>query len=87
MRGAITIAAVVVAVYTLHLIATWMESRGWIYYRKMRGRSGSLSNAFGEVHALLEPARRHEVEVRRSENLEEDESGDPPEEGGRPARS
>jgi hypothetical protein len=48
------------------------------------GTSGSLGNAFLEVHALLEPDRRHVLEIRRVEDGEDDESGDPPEPGRRP---
>lgn len=78
MRVALWIAAAAAVLYALHLRVLWMESCARIYYRKTRGSSGSLSSAFGEVQALLEPGKRHEVEVRRAEEIEERESGEPP---------
>lgn len=55
-----------------------MEERGWLYYRHKRGSSGSLGSAFLEVQALLEPGKRHVLEVVREEDEEQDPSGDPP---------
>jgi hypothetical protein len=58
-----------------------MEGRGWIYYRKSHGSSGTLSAAFLEVEALLEPSKRHVVEIKRRDESEQHESGDPPSKG------
>ena len=55
-----------------------MEDRGWLYYRKGRGSSASMRNAFLEVQSMFEPGRKHEIEVRQAEDLEKEESGDPP---------
>jgi len=70
--------AIAVALYMLHRLGLWMEERGWIYYRKKHGSSGSLSSAFLEVQALLEPSQRHVLEIKREDDSEQDESGDPP---------
>jgi hypothetical protein len=73
------IAAVVAAVvYGLHRSAVWAERKGWIYYRKGRGSSGTLGSALLEVQSLLEPSKRHVVEERRRNAAEDEESGDPP---------
>ncbi len=66
------------ALWTLHRLALWMESRGWIYYRNARGSSGALGSAFLEVQAMFEPGTRHVIEMKRAERSEDDESGDPP---------
>jgi hypothetical protein len=68
---------IAVALYALHHLGLWMEERGWIYYRKKHGSSGSLSSAVLEVQALFEPSRRHVLEAKREDD-EQDESGDPP---------
>ncbi len=66
------------AVYGLHRLALWMEARGWIYYRKKRGSSGSLGAACLEMQTLLEPSKRHVLEISRKEDSEQSDSGDPP---------
>ena len=76
-RLAIILVAVVVALYALHRLALWAEERGWIYYRRRAGR-GTLGSAFLEVQSLIEPGQHHVLEVMREEQVEEDDSGDPP---------
>jgi len=78
VRLALIATAVGAGLYALHRAAVWAERRGWIYYRERRGSSGSLGNALLEVHALLEPSKRHVVEERRRDVAEDEESGDPP---------
>jgi hypothetical protein len=78
MKLAAIVAAVVVLLYLIHRLASWMEDRGWIYYRKGHGSSASLGSAFLEVQSMFEPGRKHEIEVRQAEDLEEEEAGDPP---------
>ena len=68
-------------VYGLHRLGLWMEARGWIYYRKKRGSSGGLGTAFLEVQSLLEPSARHVLEVKRNEDADDEDSGDPPKPG------
>jgi hypothetical protein len=55
-----------------------MEARGWIYYQKRQGSSGSFGAAFLEVQTMLEPSKRHVLEMRQRQESEEDNSGDPP---------
>jgi hypothetical protein len=51
----------------IHLVAVWMERRGWIYYRKTgrRGYGIALSNALAEFDAVLNPASEHRVVEER----------------------
>ncbi len=72
----------------LHLLAVWMENRGWINYRKpaKRGHGAAVSNAMAEFEALLTPAAEHRLAEERyqdeirsiisSEEPEEVESAD-----------
>jgi hypothetical protein len=76
-----TVALVVLGagvLYGVHRLALWAEHRGFIYYRKKRGSSGALSSAALEVHALLEPSRRHVLEEQKRDQVVEDDNGDPP---------
>ena len=68
-------------VYGLHRLGLWMEARGWIYYRKKHGSSSGLGTAFLEIQSLFEPSKRHVLEVRRNEDSEDEDSGDPPKPG------
>ena len=67
--------------YSLHRLALWAEQRGWIYYRRSHGSSGTLGNAMLEVQAMIEPSKRHILEERVKESAEAQKSGDPPEAG------
>jgi hypothetical protein len=70
--------AILGGAYGLHKAAEWAERRGWIYYRKKRGSSGALGNAFLEVQSIVEPSARHVLEERVKDDREDDENGDPP---------
>jgi hypothetical protein len=79
--------AAIVGLYGLHRLALWAEGRGWIYYRRRHGSSGTLSNAFLEVHSLFEPAKRYVLEQKARDQVQEKETGEPPGTGGdRPTR-
>jgi hypothetical protein len=51
----------------IHLLATWMEDRGWINYRKpaKRGYGAAVSNAMAEFDALINPAAEHRMAEER----------------------
>ncbi|HSJ33723.1 MAG TPA: hypothetical protein VLB85_01565 [Acidimicrobiia bacterium] len=69
------VGGIVVGAYLIHLLATWAESRGWIYYRSSRGGgSAALSNAMSEFEAVINPAAEHRLEEERSGQVEDDES-------------
>jgi hypothetical protein len=69
---------ILVGLLALDRIAVWMERRGWIYWRRKHGSSGTLGTAFLELQTILEPSKRHVIEARLEEDAEEDDSGDPP---------
>jgi hypothetical protein len=68
----VTLAAVCLAalLFGLHRLAMWAEERGWIYYRKGRGSSGSGARAMFEAQSLAHPSTRHVIEERRRSELE-----------------
>ena len=67
--------------FLLDRLALWMESRGWLYWRRSRGQHGSVGNAFLEVQKLLEPAQRHVLEERRERKTEHEARGGKPDPG------
>jgi len=54
------------------------EERGWIYWRKRRGHSDRLGQAFQDLHTMLEPRHRHVLEEKRRAHDEKADEGAPP---------
>ena len=77
MEFLIKLLLIVFAAKVVDLALLAAEERGWIYYRHSRGRSGSAASAFLEIQSMMEPSRKHAIEVRQ-EKEEDDEAGDPP---------
>lgn len=57
------------------------EERGWIYWRRRKASPATRAGAMLELHAMLEPGRRHTAEVVRAEAHDEDDEGGPGPEG------
>lgn len=67
--------AVAVAIDRLLLA---MEARGWLYYRRTRGRRGGATYHMMEMHSIFEPGIQQVLELSVHEEQEEDDSGAPP---------
>jgi hypothetical protein len=67
-----------IGMYGLHRLGVWAEGRGWIYYRKKHGSSGTLSKAVLEVDSLFDPSKRYVLEEKTREQVDDERSGDPP---------
>ena len=78
MKPLLVLLAIAAALYLLHRLALWMEERGWICYRRRRGSSGALGDAFLEVQSLVDPGQKAVLEARRQVADEAGEAGDPP---------
>ncbi len=78
MKYALLMVVAVAGLYALHRLGLWAEGRGWIYYRKKHGGSGTLSNALLEVHAVFDPSKRYVLEEKERDQVDEKQSGDPP---------
>ena len=64
----------VIALFALDRVLLWMEARGWIYWRKVKSKSGAgdVLTGFG----FSDPGTRHLEEARREHVLEDEEDGD-----------
>lgn len=84
MDGAVILGLMLLGLFVVgygwHRLATWMERRGWIYYRSKGkgGGSGAGAMAAMEIFSMLEPDIEHTVEEMRSEaaRREQEESGE-----------
>jgi hypothetical protein len=66
------LALILAALYPLHRLLVWMESKDWIYYRRKR-KSGAV---FLEIAAIIDPGARHVLEARKEIAAAEDDGDD-----------
>ncbi|MBN2430712.1 MAG: hypothetical protein JXQ27_04520 [Acidobacteria bacterium] len=80
MKTVVIVLLALAGCWLLDRLGGRLERRGWIYWRKSRGYDGRLSQAFAEVHSLLEPDKRHIRQIQEKEVHEQavDASGDDP---------
>jgi hypothetical protein len=64
---------VIAALFTLHKLAQWAESRGWIYYQKRHGSWGAVGAAMSEVHAIYRPGERYVKELKEDAHVYEED--------------
>jgi hypothetical protein len=74
-------AAIALGLFLLDRLGLWMERQGWIYYRRSRGMTTRAGNAFLELHAMLEPEKKHVIVLKQEEQKTQVPSGDRPESG------
>jgi hypothetical protein len=70
--------AVAFALFLLDRLLLWVESRGWLYYRRTRPRGGASLYHFLDIHKIYNPEIQEVIEIKYGEEQQEDESGDPP---------
>ncbi|MBI5084379.1 MAG: hypothetical protein HZB13_07265 [Acidobacteria bacterium] len=78
MPGWLWLLLAAAGLYALHRLALWMEGRGWIYWTKSSGHSTRAGNALLEIQEMLEPSKRHVIEMKRDAKAERDDAGDKP---------
>lgn len=69
--GVTWIGGVLAVLLFLHLLASWAEKMGWIYYRRGEGKgsSAALSNALAEFEAVLNPAAEYRIVEEQSQAI------------------
>ena len=72
------VAGIGLGLFLLDRLGLWMERRGWIYYRRSRGMSTRAGNAFLELHSMLEPEKKHVIELKQEERKSQVPSGENP---------
>ena len=70
--------AIVAALFVLDRLFLWMESNGWLYYRRTKSRGGASLYHFLDIHKIYNPEIQEVIEIKYGEQQQEDESGDPP---------
>jgi hypothetical protein len=70
--------AAAAALFLLDRLFLWMESRGWLYYRRTKSRGGASLYHFMQIHKIYNPEIQEVIEIKYGEEQQEDESGEPP---------
>jgi hypothetical protein len=86
MKLIIIAVAIVLGSVGLHLLALWMERKGWIYYKHNKPSRSRLGTAFLEIQTILEPNKKYIIRIKKDEKRDDAETGkgNPPK---RPPRS
>jgi ligand-binding sensor domain-containing protein len=78
MMKVMLLVGVVLAIWLVHRLALWLETRGWLYYRRTRPSSSALGTAFLEAQQLVDPGKRFVLDATREDRSKRDDTGDPP---------
>jgi hypothetical protein len=78
MKLVIIAIAIIIGSVILHLTALWMERKGWIYYKHNKPSGSRLGTAFLEIQSILEPDKKHMIELKSEMKKAVEESGDEP---------
>jgi len=77
LETAFWIVGFVAGVFVLDRFLLWIESRGWIYYRRTKPGRGASTYHLLEWTSTFDPTQREVIEIRVKEERREDEAGDP----------
>lgn len=70
--------ATVALLVALDRLLLWMESEGWINYRRRKLNRGGAMYHMLQLHSIYEPGIHQIIKAKYGAEQEEDESGDPP---------
>jgi hypothetical protein len=70
--------AIVSSVLALDRVLLWVESRGWMNYRRHGLSRGAALYHMLELQAIFDPGIQQVIEAEYRERKEQDESGAPP---------
>lgn len=78
MNALIWVAGIVVALVVVDRLLLWIESRGWLYYRRTKPRGGAAVYHLLEMSSTFDPSIQQVIEVKVKEERKQEESGEPP---------
>jgi hypothetical protein len=78
MSGWIGIIASIAALIAMDQVLLWAERRGWVYWRKTKGRRGGLGEVFSSVEASINPRAEYVQVAKQTKKREDRSAGDPP---------
>ena len=78
MSGLIWIIVSAAAIVAADQLLLWAERRGWVYWRKTKGRRGGMGDVFSGVEASMNPRAEHVQVAKQTKRREDRSAGDPP---------
>jgi len=72
LKWVLIIFGICVSLLACHNLLLWMEDRGWIYYHKKKASPGTAASAWLQLQSLVEPSKKHVLQVEREEYEEQD---------------
>lgn len=76
----IFLASAAVSIFLLDKLLLWMEREGWIFYRKTKATSGSVSG-FLAIDVAFQPGKKYVIEQLQEEKKECSEEQDGEQDG------
>lgn len=67
MATLITVIVFCIGIYLVDKICLWLEGKGWLYYRHEKPRGGVIGNSLLELHAILNPATHHIIQMKENQ--------------------
>ncbi len=64
----------------LDKLGLWLESKGWLYYRKRKSNSSILGSSLQELNAIFMPSNRHVIEAKQNKVAYKKHEADAPSE-------
>ncbi len=70
---AVIVLLLVLAAFVLDRLGLWMESRGWIYWRKVKPKGGGMSRTLTAMQEFVQPEIQHVIEDREQRTAVSDD--------------
>lgn len=78
MIGLVWIILSLATIVAIDQILLWAERRGWVYWRKTKGRRGGMGEVFSGVEASINPRAEYVQVAKRTKKRDDRSASDPP---------
>ncbi len=62
----VKIVLICAVIFSLDRFLLWLESKGWLFYRKRKSSGGFVGNALLELNSIFQPSSRNVIEVKQN---------------------
>lgn len=77
VKPILIILAIIVGLVLFDRVCLWLESKGWLYWRKNKPDCrGGIGNALQELNSMLAPSTRHTIEAKQIKPKKSEQSED-----------
>jgi hypothetical protein len=72
MQPLLWIAGIAAGLFALDRLFLWMETKGWIYWRKVKRKGGGLGAGLMTMNNVFDPSGHHLTEAQQEQVQEDD---------------